>query len=117
MRLIKYVPKACEGADATFEGFVMMKALSFNEKYELLASSNVADLKEGGVEKSSTSDQMKIIRDMVKSSEKFYAEVSLKKKSTGEELKSFEDLQYDDEAHAILIDVATSMLNGFKLGK
>lgn len=116
MRVIKYVPKACEGDDATFEGFVMMKTLSFDDKYELFENSNVANLKES-VEKTTTSDQMKMIRTMVKNSEKFYESVSLRKKSTGEEFKSFEDLKYDDDAHIVLIDIATALLNGFKLGK
>jgi hypothetical protein len=51
---------------------------------------------------------------MVKISKKFYQEVSLK--SADEEVKSFDEMQYVEDLHQVLIEVATKMMNGFKLG-
>lgn len=116
MKTVKYVPKSCLGDDKKFEGSLTMRLPTFDQKYELLEISGIKFSDAGEVESSSSKDRLDMIRKLVKHSESFYETVSLIKCSSLEEFKSFEDMQYDDDAHAILIEVGLALLNGFKLG-
>lgn len=114
MKSIKIVPKICSGDDAKWQGYVVVKALSFDDRYEMFESLNIKMSEDGSVELSKL-DQIKTIREMVKLSKKLYLEVDLKS-IEGEEVKSFDDMQYVEDLHAVMIEVATKMMSGFKVG-
>jgi hypothetical protein len=116
VRSIKYVPEACKGESPKFSGEVELRVPSYDEKLEMFELSGMEFNSNGKVELSSTSCNIKILRAMIKHSEKFYQSVSLKKLSSGQELKSFEDLQYDSDGPSVLIEIASSLGKGFDLG-
>lgn len=116
MKTVKYVPKICQGENAKFSGDVELRLTSFDEKFDYLQSSGIEFDSDGKVNLGDAMSKIKSLRAMVRCSEKHYISVSLKNLKTGEELKSFEDLSYDTDAQDILIEVATQLMNGFKLG-
>lgn len=115
MKTVTFVPTVCKGEDALFEGSLVLKMPTFDQKYELFELAGMK-VSEKGEMQMDTVEKMRMMRMLVKHTQPYYETVSIKKKDGGEEFKSFEDLQYDQDAHAILIEVGTAILNGFKLG-
>lgn len=112
MKTVKYVPKNCQGDKPTFSGFVELRLPTFDERCEFIESSNVGMTDDGKVDLGDISKRVRMIRQMVKLSEKHYVTVDLTKIATGEQLKSFEDLQYDANANAILIEISEYLIEG-----
>lgn len=117
MKSVKYIPEACKGEKPEFSGEVVVRPPSFDEKYEYLETSGLDLDDSGNVHMPSGMGKIKLMRNLVKLSQKNYVSVSLKNNATGEEYKSFEDLSSDPDCHNIMVEVASQMLNGFKLGK
>ena len=116
MKSVVFIPSICKGDEALFSGEVELRLPTFDEKFEYLEKTGI-EFDDGGlVEVGTTPNKIKFIREIVKLSEKHYIRVSLKDLNSNEEFKSFEDLQYCTEAHPLLMEVATALLNGFKLG-
>ena len=111
MRTVKIVPSICKVENAKWSGHVVMRLPSFDEKFELLESLNV---KQNGGEVEVDSNQIAMIRKMVAASQKFYVEVSL---TDGvETVNSFDDMQYIEDMHQVLAEIAGKMMDGFKVG-
>jgi len=110
MKTFKFVPSICKKEGSTWEGYVVIKAFSFDEKFEFLQSLDLnseSEAVKGNIERT---------RQMVKLSEKFYVEVSLKNLATEEVVNSFDDMSYCEDLHETLIEVGTKLLTGFKVG-
>lgn len=118
MKTVKYVPSVCKGENPSFEGSVTLRMPTFDERMDYLESLTEGDFEidESGKMNRVKSQNMKSIRQMVKNSQKHYQAVEIKNKSTGEEYKSFEDLTSDGETHLILIEVASFIIQGAKMG-
>jgi hypothetical protein len=115
MKTIKIVPTVCKGEDATWEGSVTLRMPTFDEKFDYLEKLQVSVSEDGTVE-GSQNQKLKSIREMVRLSKEHYLEVDLKSKVSKEEIKSFDDMQYVEELHGALVEIAGMMLNGFKVG-
>lgn len=115
MKTVSFVPSVCKGDGATFEGSIVVRFPTFDEKFDYIEQLQVVVNDDGSVEGDQKA-KLKSIREMVKLSAKHYVEVSLKRKADGEEFKSFDDMQYADDLHAVLVEVAGMMINGFKVG-
>lgn len=119
MKTVKIVPSLCKQEGSQWEGHVIMRLPSFDEKMEYFeelgeeidASGELAI----GV-KETTSSRAKKIRKMVSISEKHYQEVYLKNKSTGEIVNSLEELKYVADLHPVLVEFAGKLAEGFKVG-
>lgn len=116
MKTVKYVPEICKGENPKFSGEVELRLPTFDEKYEYAEKSNIQFNDKGEVETTNKLAQVALIRQFVKVSQAHYISVSLKKIATGEEFKSFEDMSYESDLHETLIEIATQIVNGFKLG-
>lgn len=114
MKTIKIVPSVCSELESKWSGHVTLKPLSFDDRYELFENLSIGFNDDGDVDLAKT-DRIKTMRKMVKASEKLYVEVDLKH-TDGTEVKSFEEMQYIDDLHPVLVEVATKMINGFKVG-
>ena len=115
MKTIKIVPTVCKGDNATWEGSVTLRMPTFDEKFDYLEKIQISVNEDGTVE-GSQNQKLKSIREMVKLSKDHYIEIDLKSKATKEEIKSFDEMQYVDDLHGALVEIAGMMLNGFKLG-
>lgn len=115
MKTIKIVPAICKGDDATWEGSVTLRLPTFDEKFEYVSRLQVAVKDDGTVEGDQIS-KIKSVREMVKMSKEHYVEVDLKSKTNGEIIKSFDEMQYVEELHGTMVEIAGLMLNGFKVG-
>ena len=114
---VKLIPSACVSkgkAKAQFDGFLMMRQVTFDEKYQYLEDFTTEG-EEG--EEPSRKDQIKRLRSMVSSSKAHYEEVKLTRLKDEKRFASFEDLSLDPGCHEILIEVATQMLGGFEVGE
>ena len=117
MKTVKFVPSVAKGEEKTFEGFIELKPLGFDERFEMLDVLGIDLDDEGKIElPQDKKAQIRMMRKMVDFAKKQYLTVSLKKLSTGEEYTSFDDLSIDQDCNGILIEVATQVMNGFKLG-
>ena len=115
MKLVNVVPTICKGKAAKWEGSVTLRLPTFDEKYEYIERISIDVDDEGNVQ-ASKAKQISGIREMVKISQKHYEKVELKHKESGELISSFEEMQYSDDMHAVLIEIAGMLLNGFKVG-
>jgi hypothetical protein len=117
MKTVKIVPSICKGDDSHWTGHVVMRLPTFDEKFEYLENLGVNFSDSGAVvESEGGNNRVKQLRKMVDLSKKHYVEVSLKNVDTGEEINSLEDMTYNEDCHKALIEIATMMLQGFKLG-
>jgi hypothetical protein len=96
---------------AAFSGEIVLKPVGFDDKYRYIEE---MDILESG--EKSTKAQVSIVRKMVQLSKDHYVKVDMTKVSTGEKLSSFDDLSNDEDGHAVLIEVATGMFSGFRVG-
>lgn len=115
MKTIKIVPTVCKGDDATWEGSVTLRLPTFDEKFDYVERLQVT-VKDDGTVEGDQVQKLKSVREMVKISKDHYIEVALKSKATGEDVKSFDDMQYVEELHGTLVEIAGMLLNGFKVG-
>ena len=115
MKTIKIVPAICKGGDATWEGFIVLRLPTFDEKFEYVERLQVV-VKDDGTVEGDQASKVKSVREMVKMSQGHYVEVDLKSKATGEVVKSFDDMQYIEDLHGTMVEIAGMMLNGFKVG-
>lgn len=115
MKTVKYIPEGCKGEKPEFAGSVELIPVTFDEKFSYLEELGL-DVDENGALVKNTSKQLKAMRNLVKLSEKHYASVSLKKLSTGEEVKSFQEMSIDSDYHMMMIEIANQIIGGIKLG-
>lgn len=115
MKTIKIVPTICKGDAATWEGSVTLRLPTFDEKFDYLERLQIKVGEDGTVE-GSQNQKLRSIREMVKLSRDHYQEVDLKCKANGEHVKSFDEMQYLEDLHGALVEIAGMMLNGFKVG-
>lgn len=116
MKTVNIVPSLCKGKAAKWEGSVTLRLPTFDERYEYIEALNVKATEDGTVESMPLSSQLASIREMVKLSQKHYVSIDLKNKETLEEIKSFDDMQYIEDLHVVMIEVATMIIKGFKVG-
>lgn len=115
MKTVNYVPSVCQGDAATWKGSILLRLPTFEEKFEYIEKMGINVDKDGDVE-SDKMTQVKSIRSLVKLSSAHYLEVNLSKLDGSEDVKSYDDMQYVEELHAVLIEIASKILNGFKVG-
>jgi hypothetical protein len=115
MKTIKIVPTVCKGDNATWEGGVTLRLPTFDEKFDYIERLQVTVSDDGTVEGNQV-QRLKSVREMVKISKDHYQEVNLKSKKTGEEVKSFDEMQYVEDLHPTMVEIAGMLLNGFKVG-
>jgi hypothetical protein len=113
---VKYVPELCKGESAMFAGYVELKLPTFDEKYAFLESSGLDLDDAGALVMPNVIGKIKLMRTLVKQSEKSYSAVSLKNLKSGKEFSTYEQMTIDPDCHPILIDVATQLINGLRLG-
>jgi hypothetical protein len=116
VKTVKIVPSVCKVSDAKWSGYVVMRLPTFDEKFDYIESLNVEMGKDGEVEGVSTMDRIKQIRKLVSASQKHYSEVCLENKETGEKVSSFDEMQYVDDLHAVMAEIAGKLVDGFKVG-
>lgn len=115
MKTFEYVPTLAKGDTPTFEGSVLLKTPSFDDRFRFVEECGFETTVEGVID--SSQKQIKPMRTMVKISEEFYKKVSLKKLSDGTVYKSFDDLSFDPECTMILIEIASTLMGGKSLSK
>jgi len=108
------VPEACKGESPKFSGEVELRVPTFDEILEMCDDVGV-DFQEDGVEIRTKGSNISMLRRMVKNAEKYYVSVSLKKLN-GKEIKSYEDLQSDYDAHGIIKEIAGKIWRADSLG-
>jgi len=117
VKTVKIVPSLCKAEDSKWSGYVVMRLPTFDEKFDYIESLNVEVDANGEVEASSgTKDRFKQIRKLVSASQKHYVEVCLENKETQEKVSSFDDMQYIDDLHAVMAEIAGKLVDGFKVG-
>jgi len=114
MKTFKFVPSICKGEDALWEGSITLRSVTFKEKHEYYEMLSVED--DGEVKTKSVSNSVKQNLQLVEMSEKHYIAVELKRKDGTAEAKSFQDMCEDDELHEALMEVATRIISGSKVG-
>lgn len=108
----KFIPPACIGEGCLFEGHVILKVPSTDERLEYLDKCGF------GLEgTASKRDQLKMQAELLKVSYPHYISVDIKRKEDGYQFKSLDELKYDSSCSVILTEVASALLNGFTLGK
>jgi len=115
-----YRPTPCEGDDAKFDGEVVLRLPTYDERMDLLMDNpdffdDVEDSKEDSGKKVVVSNLKKSLA-VSRWSYKFYKKVDIKRKSDGFHFKSLEDLQSSTDCTAIIADVANRLSRGFDLG-
>lgn len=101
MKAACYVPKAVK--DGSFRGTVTVSLLTFKERFALVNEADIA--KENG-------KHTEFLVELVEKSKERVLSVNLERVSDGEKFTDVGDLEYGTDCHAILVDVATWLLNG-----
>lgn len=126
---IKYVPQVCtdhevelkdgqkEMVKATFEGYIMLKGTTYDERMEMLESLSVTANAKGEVDTSTSINMVAETRKLVKRAKEKVISVHLKNLATGVEYKTFEDMDSDPDCDAILSELGFAFRKGFKPGK
>lgn len=116
MKTVKIIPSICKADGSNWEGHVIMRLPTFDEKFEYIEAIGADIDEEDSVKKESKMSQIKKVRSLVKLSLKHYQEVNLKNKATGELVESVDAMQYVDDLHAVMAELAGKLIEGFKVG-
>jgi hypothetical protein len=121
-----------------FEGQIVVKALSYEEKLDIVDEMNSIfddeDLENeavAAVENEAVADSEKKKKQTQKDRKKIFAQkkilarmskrqcvlVALKRKEDGVTLDSFEQLSYDSEGHEVIDEIGVKLLNKMQVGK
>lgn len=107
-----HVPRICQpgedGSAPLFAGSVTLKMLTFDERYGLLEAIGVESVDGLGDMK-----QIPLLRKLVAFSKDKYVAIDIKG-ADGREFKSFDDLQYSNDGHAVLLDCAIALVSAGK---
>lgn len=110
MKTFNYVPDVCKGDDAKWQGSVLLRMPTFDEKCEMIES---LDFKTG---EDSVKANIALTRQLVKMSERFYVTVDLSSKDGLSSAKSYQDMQDDHELHGALVAVGSLIFEKINLG-
>ena len=110
----EYIPTACRKKDADITGSVTLRMPSFDEKYGYIEQCGFSMNSDGQI--GAGVEQLGAIRRMVDLTKGHYEEVNLKTKD-GQEITSFDQMQYDSRCDSILIEVAAQIMGGLQAGK
>lgn len=114
-----YTPKLCQGEGALFDGHVLLKVPSYEDRLEMLAEypDLINEENEAESDKKISKAGMKTMLTMIRWSYQFYLEVKITRLSDKQKFKSLDDLRYSSDCQGIIQDVATNLSKGFVLGK
>lgn len=111
---VKFEPEACKKEGTNIKGYAVMRIPSFDEKYRYIEECGFEINEEAQMKVSMK--QMGAIRRMVTFSKDHYEEIRFVKRD-GTKIESFDQMQFDPDCDEILIEVATQLMNGFRVGK
>lgn len=116
MKTVKIVPSICKDVDSNWEGHVLMRPFTFDEKYDFIEAIGIEVSDTGDVGTGVKNSRVKQAREIVRSSEKNYVEVSLLNKVTSEKVESFSQMKNEPELHDTLVELGGILINGLKVG-
>lgn len=116
---VTYIPKACkerEGNDGAiiapkFEGHVIVRAPTFEEKYDYMDQCGIEIGQDGTIDYSAAM-KPKTIRKMVALSKPHYIEIALKRKSDGSEVTSLDELMVYPDCEGTLVEIGVKVVSG-----
>lgn len=115
MKTVSFVPTICQGENPKMTGSVVLRVPTFNEKMRYMREPGFDISEKGEIDMGPAMKRLEFIARFVELSEAHYVSVSLKK-SDGQEIKSYQEMQDDDECHPILMEIGGLLLGGFKMG-
>jgi hypothetical protein len=112
---VNYIPSQAKGESPLFSGSILLKAPTFDQRFEYLEISGFQPEMDGTVE--SRMSQLKAIRKSVQLSKPHYISVNIKHLETGDEFKSFEEMTMNPVCDTILMEIGALMVGGIRPGK
>lgn len=113
-----YTPKPCQGEKALFEGHVVLKVPSYEQRLEMLAAHpEIIDESQNDDNGKLTAAGMTTMLSMIKWSYQFYSDVKISRLDDKQKFKSLSDLKHSADCQGIIQDIATNLSKGFSLGK
>ncbi len=118
---VSYTPGPCKGDEAEFEGAVVLKAPTYEQRLEIAADPDLMEFlkdeeKAKGKKRDVKPQQLRTLIVMAKWSYQFYEKVDLKHRSTKVHFNDLDALKCDPRCAPIIQDVATKLASGFELG-
>lgn len=113
MKTISYVPSICKEPESKWSGEIVLRLLTFDEKCEYI--DQVQDMMEKFSALAPDKKNMKMARVMVQMSKPHYVSCKLKR-ADGLEISSFDEMQYEEDLHNVMVEVSGLMAQGFKVG-
>lgn len=110
-----YEPSSCKGDKPTWKGQVVLKVPAWDETLEFSEANMDLMPKAEGDEQEQKSN-VKLMRNMLIWSYKFYKKVDLVRLSDGKKVDSLELLKCIKDGQPVLQDCATKLIHGFELG-
>jgi hypothetical protein len=119
MHTIDFIPEACKGDSAKFEGSVVLRAPTMAEraKYRFMAFSKLKGDPFGEQTTADKLEQVVAMAEVCEVTKDHIKEIHIRRKSDGYEFKNYEELSCDYECEAILIEIATQMVKGVLVSK
>lgn len=111
---LEYVPKACRGDKAKFQGSILLRVPTFDEKYQYIEESGF-ELEDDGTVRASIK-QIGALRKIAKLAEKHCLKVTLEKLDDKKKISSYQEMTEDPDCEALILELATGLLNQFKPG-
>ncbi len=112
-----YIPKACVGEGAQFQGSVTLSIPTFEQRWSYIEDSNLEMNEEGNIDTKKIAKNIGSLLKLVAAAKKHIVTVDLTKVSTGVKYQSVEDLETDADCDPVLFELGALMINGFRPGK
>jgi hypothetical protein len=110
MQQVKMVPAMCDGV--AYEGYVMLRNLSFDERIELFDTLGMDNIPEDDAAQKKMG--YKLMAAVGKLSKDFVKEVSIRKLPDGVAMTDWNEIYHDSDFTSLVVEVCSSILGKIK---
>lgn len=113
----EFVPQAIKEKSSKFDGFLMIRAISYSEKLRLTEKCQFKVNSEGQIDMSTNG--LSSVANMIDMSKDYITEVKISSKDGSKNYKSFDELQFGDDeiCGRILTEAAVAVIKGPQVSK
>lgn len=112
-----YVPKACQGEGAKFQGSVELSIPTFEQRWGYIEDANLEMNEEGAIDTKKLTKNIGSLIKLVNAAKKHIVSVDITKVEEGIKYVTADELTLDADCDGILFELGALMMNGFRPGK
>ena len=110
---IEFIPESFKKEDSDYLGSITFKLISTTQKLKLLSKIQIQTKIEGAP---NNHEKMEAMLSLIEAIKPYFLKIDIKKKSNGKEIKTFDELDFEEELMGVLIESTNFYIEKLNLG-